>query len=112
MNKMMKDCCMSCTECRTMCLQTVQACLKKGGKLADAKLNLMLAECAQLCQMTADMAATGSDRCAMAAEACAKHCDDCARACEMTVENDLDVCAAMLRRCASSCRAMMTLVAA
>jgi hypothetical protein len=95
-----------------MCLQTMQNCLKKGGKFADAKLSLMLAECAQLCQVTADMAATDSARCAALADACAKHCDDCARMCDAMAESVLDECAASLRQCAAACRAIQPAVAA
>ena len=50
----MKDCCTCCTDTRAMCLQTMQMCLKKGGKLADARLCMMLVECAQLCQLCSD----------------------------------------------------------
>jgi hypothetical protein len=105
-NKMMQDCCTCCSMCRTMCLQTMQMCLQKGGKFADAKMNMMLAECAQLCQMTADMAATGSARMSPIAEICAKHCDDCARACDAMNESVLHECAAVLRECAAACRSM------
>ena len=112
MTKGMKECCTCCYECRTMCLKTMQDCLKKGGKLADAKLSLMLAECAQFCQVTADMAATGSARFASVAETCAKHCDDCARACDAMTESCLDECAAMLRECAAACRSIQSAVAA
>jgi hypothetical protein len=91
MNAKMRDCLTACSECRTMCLQTVQMCLEKGGKLADAKMNTLLAECAQLCQMT---------------EACAKHCDDCSRACDALNPSALRECAAALRQCAAACRAL------
>ena len=106
MNAKMRDCLTACSECRTMCLQTVQMCLEKGGKLADAKMNTLLAECAQLCQMTADMAATGSARVTPIAEACAKHCDDCSRACDALNPSALRECAAALRQCAAACRAL------
>jgi hypothetical protein len=106
----MKLCAACCLACRTRILQTMQLCLKRGGKLADARLQLMLSECAQLCLMTADMAAVDSERCAAIAEACAKECEACARACEAMPESALKECADALRECAAGCRSLLDAV--
>ncbi|NNN04843.1 MAG: hypothetical protein HKL90_02985 [Elusimicrobia bacterium] len=111
MNTRMQECCMSCSATRATCIQTMQMCLKKGGKLADAKLSLMLSECAQLCQMAADMGAADSERFNAAAQACAQHCDNCAHACDAMNESVLDECSAVLRECAELCRSMRSAVA-
>ena len=103
MNVAMKECCNCCSQTRALCLQTMQSCLKKGGKFADAKLCMMLMECAQTCQLLADLCSTGSGGAAKVAEACAKLCDECARCCDAMSEPELSKCAESLRRCAQAC---------
>jgi hypothetical protein len=106
MNAMVKECCSCCCETRSMCLATMQACLNKGGKMADAKLCMMLVECAQLCQTCADCCCSNSDRCAAVAAACAKLCEECARSCDSMCEPQLAKCSEMLRACAKACRCL------
>ena len=107
MNATAKGCCNRCCETRAACLTTMQWCLNRGGKLADAKLCMTLVECAQLCQICADACCTGSERCLLAAAACAKACDDSARACDAMCEPTLSACSRGLRDCAAACRTLL-----
>jgi hypothetical protein len=98
-----KECCCCCAEARQACLETLQMCLKKGGKCCDATLCLLLLECAQTCQICFDCCAIGSERCASLCATTAELCLKTAQCCEATGDKDMTECCKILRQCASAC---------
>lgn len=99
-----EECTKICCECRQECLRTMQFCLNKGGKFADSRLCLRLAEAMRLSQLAADCCTTGSEVLAKVLEACAGECEETARCCDALNEPELSRCAGKLRACAAACR--------
>ena len=104
----MQKCIDACLECHRICLETVNHCLIMGGKHAEASHIKRLLDCAQACQLSADLMTRQSDLHARMCALCADFCDACAADCEAIDPNDtlMKRCAEVCRRCAASCRAM------
>jgi len=104
----MRDCIANCTDCHTICVETVTHCLEMGGKHAEASHIRELLDCAQACSTSADFMLRGSDLHAGTCSVCADACDHCAESCERIADGDelMLRCAEMCRRCAESCRRM------
>jgi hypothetical protein len=98
------ECTRVCCECRQECLRTMQFCLNKGGKFADSRLCLRLAEAMRLSQLAADCCTTGSEALRTILESCAGECEETARCCDALAEPELTRCADKLRACAAACR--------
>lgn len=105
----MKSCIQNCLDCHSICLNTIQYCLQKGGEHAEPTHLRLLQDCAQICQTSADFMLRTSgfhhETCAV----CATLCDACAKSCE-SMGNDIQMkaCAQVCRRCAEICRSMST----
>ena len=105
----MRQCIENCTACHQVCLQTIQHCLGMGGKHAEQSHIRLMADCAQICAVSADfmlrMSLLHARTCEVCAEACRRCADDCER-----VGGGQDVqmkqCADICRRCAESCQRM------
>jgi hypothetical protein len=54
MNPEMRQCIDACTECSSICRETVNYCLERGGRLAEPKQLRMLMDCAEMCRTNAD----------------------------------------------------------
>lgn len=108
MSTEMRDCISNCTECHTICVETVNHCLEMGGKHAEASHIRELLDCAQVCATSADFMLRGSDLHANVCGVCAEACERCAESCERLAEEDelMLRCAEICRRCAESCRQM------
>lgn len=106
MSNEMNECCHMCAECSRVCLETVNHCLQKGGKHAEAKHIQLLLDCAEICQTSANFLARGSDVHDKVASLCADICEKCAESCEQIDPNDamMKQCAEMCHKCAESCR--------
>ena len=104
----MQRCIQECRNCASICLETVQHCLKLGGKHAEPAHIRMLMDCAEICQTSANFMLRGSPLHARACALCADACDRCAESCESTADGDeqMQRCADECRRCAESCREM------
>ncbi|PWC97614.1 four-helix bundle copper-binding protein [Azospirillum sp. TSO5] len=108
----MDDCIRNCTDCHTICLETVAHCLTKGGAHAEAGHIRLLLDCVDICRTSADFIIRGSRfhhlTCGACAEICAACADDCDR---MADDSMMKRCAEMCRRCAESCRSMSRMAA-
>lgn len=94
-----------CSECHDICEQMIyQHCLKLGGKHVEPEHLKLMADCAQICQTSADFMLRGSPRHQMTCGICAEICTACADDCERIGE--MEECVEVCRRCAESCREM------
>ena len=113
--KEMQQCIQNCFNCHSICLNTINYCLQKGGMHTEpAHIRLML-DCAEICQISANFMLRNSDFHIRTCGICAEVCDRCARDCDRVASpqenrmgNDaqMKACADMCRRCADSCRQM------
>ena len=102
-----QECIESCWRSHVMCLETERYCLGKGGLHAAASHLALLADCADMCEKTADTLLRRSSQHAVVCLACAQMCDACAQECEAFKDDDrMLACAKTCRDCASHCRDM------
>jgi hypothetical protein len=108
-NQQMQQCIDECTGCHQVCLRTIQHCLGMGGKHAEQAHVRVMADCAQICAVSADFMLRMSDlhgrTCGVCAEACQRCADDCDRV-GGGQDPQMKQCADACRRCAESCRKM------
>jgi hypothetical protein len=105
----MQECIKNCTDCHSICLETVQYCLEQGGKHAEPSHIGLLLDCAEICQTSANFMLRGSDLHPSTCAMCAEVCEMCARDCDrFGADTRMKACADMCRRCAESCRQMAT----
>jgi hypothetical protein len=108
----MQQCIQNCMECHRSCTETMVHCLAKGGRHADASHIRLLADCADICQTSAEFMMRQSDLHAGICTVCADVCDHCAHDCDgLKDDEQMGVCAAMCRQCAQSCRDMARMAA-
>ena len=107
-SQQMRECIQECAGCHQVCLQTIQHCLAMGGKHAEQAHIRLLADCAQICAVSADFMLRGSDLHADTCGTCAAVCHRCGEDCDRTGAGDeqMQLCADACRRCAASCRSM------
>ena len=104
----METCIRACTDCARACAETVDHCLRLGGKHAEAGHIKRLLDCVQSCQLSVELMTRGSDMAGRMCSLCAEFCDLCADDCEKMADGDETMlrCAETCRRCAEACRAM------
>lgn len=103
----MRACIQDCTDCHTVCVETIDHCLRLGGAHAEAGHMRLLLDCAQSCATSADFMLRGSDFHRPLCGLCAEICDRCAEDCERFGDDEqMRRCAELCRRCAESCRRM------
>jgi hypothetical protein len=103
----MQNCIQACTTCHGVCMETIQHCLKKGGKHAEPAHIRMLMDCAEICETSANYMLRGSDFHGMTCGVCAEVCERCADSCErFTDDTMMQRCAEACRMCAQSCHEM------
>lgn len=103
----MRACIRECEQCHSECLETVQHCLRKGGRHAEAEHVRLLLDCAEICQTSANFMTRGSDLHVETCRACAAVCEACAESCErMADDPQMKRCAEACRSCAKSCQQM------
>jgi len=94
-------------ECHTICLETIDHCLAKGGEHASPDHIKLLQDCAEICQTAANFMTRRSDLHNEICRACAEVCERCASSCEQMGDDEMmRRCAEACRRCAESCRQM------
>jgi hypothetical protein len=109
-SKEMQDCIRNCSDCHTVCIRTVNYCLKKGGEHAQVGHITILLDCADICATSANFMSRLSnvhqDTCAL----CAQVCSMCAVECESLNGEDEQIikCVEVCRACAESCEVMAT----
>lgn len=102
----MQRCIEDCQSCHDVCLETINHCLEMGGKHAEQPHIRLLADCAQICAVSADYMVRGSDLHGYTCATCAAVCERCAQDCERFDDDFMKRCADVCRRCADSCRKM------
>ena len=103
----MNDCIDNCTRCAAVCLETINYCLGKGGRHAEAQHIATMATCADMCAISAATMLRGANVQPAICSACAAVCRQCAISCEAFGDDpDMKRCAEACRRCAESCTAM------
>ncbi len=100
-------CIESCWRSHVMCLETERYCLETGGTHARPALIALLADCAEMCQKTANSMIRRSSQHAAVCIACAQLCDACAKECEAFKGDErMLLTAQTCRDCATHCREM------
>ena len=100
-------CIESCWRSHYMCLETGRYCLEKGGAYVMPAHLALLADCAEMCQTTANSMLRRSSQHAAVCIACAQLCDACAQECEAFKGDErVLLCARTCRDCAQHCRDM------
>lgn len=103
----MQNCIKECLSCHSICLETIQYCLQKGGKHASADHIQALRDCAEACQTSANFMLSSSPLHPRTCGVCAEACERCAKSCEaMGDDEQMKACAEECWRCAESCRKM------
>jgi hypothetical protein len=104
----MKKCAQLCLDCHALCTETIQHCLKLGGRHAAPQHIGLLLDCAQLCETTAQYLLRGSSLHEGICALCAHVCQQCAENCMQLAGDDQMVkqCADLCERCAGSCERM------
>jgi hypothetical protein len=101
----LQTCVESCWRTHVMCLETERYCLEKGGMHVMPAHVMLLADCAEMCQKTANSLLRLSSQHAAICVACAQVCDACAQDCEvMAGDERMLLCARTCRECANHCR--------
>ena len=107
LNEDLQRCITLCRECHDVCLHTVPHCLGKGGRHAAAAHVVLLLDCAEICETSANFMVRGSRLHTATCGACAEVCDRCAEDCERLGDDEvMRHCARTCRRCAESCHQM------
>lgn len=105
-----QTCIDSCWRSHVMCLETERYCLEKGGMHVMTKHMILLADCAEMCEKTANSLLRRSPQHAAVCIACAQLCDACAQECEAMKDDErMLLCARTCRECANHCREMSKL---
>ena len=102
-----EQCIDDCLDCHGICLESVDYCLKMGGRHAEHSHIRLLLDCSELCQTCTDFMLRGSDFSARICELNAEVCDLCAESCDQFSDDEnMKACADVCRRTAESCRQM------
>lgn len=108
MQEQMEECLQNCIDCYTVCTETAQHCLHTGGEHARPEHIRILADCASICQLSADFMLRSSQWHTAVCEVCAQICEECAQDCaRFDADEFMLECAEICRQCASSCREMV-----
>ncbi len=104
------NCINLCWECRTTCLDTLtNYCLFVGGDHAGPSHVIIMMDCIDMCQLTADFMKRNSYMHTEVCSVCADVCEACAASCERIKDAKLQRCAEICRLCARSCREVSVL---
>lgn len=106
----LRHCVQNCLDCYSICMETVQHCLKLGGKHAEQKHIGLMQVCAKICETSAAFMLSGSEFHDKTCGVCAEVCAACAASCSEMAGSDetMQRCAKICRECAESCRKMAT----
>ena len=109
----MRACIRLCLDCYASCTECTAHCVAMGGVHAEPAHLTAMADCARLCEESANFMLRSSDLHGSVCELCADACERCAVSCERIGGKDamMRKCAETCRRCAASCRAMAGMAA-
>jgi hypothetical protein len=109
-NPEMQECIQNCLTCHSVCLETINYCLQKGGKHAGAGHIKLLMDCTEICQASADFMLRESEMHGRVCAACAEVCARCEQSCrQFDGDSHMSDCAGICRQCAESCRRMASM---
>jgi hypothetical protein len=102
-----KACIDACTDTHHLCLEVLSSFLQPGGPKLDVGRYQLLADCAEICEISGNFMLSGSTRSHLLAEICAPLCDETAESCAQMHDPSFDACAEACRRAAATCRTVM-----
>lgn len=108
-----KSCIELCWSCRSICQEVLyHHCMRVGGRHIEQRHVRIMADCIQICQVSADFMTRGSDLHAAVCAATAEVCEACAESCDALDGEEMKHCADACRCCASACRGMAVAIPA
>lgn len=112
-NEAMQQCIDNCTDCHSICVETLNQNIEMGDKFAEIEHIRALQDCARMCATSADFMLRDSELHPKVCGVCAEACERCADSCETRVDGDelMLECIEMCRECARSCREMAQMAA-
>jgi hypothetical protein len=111
LSREMQECIQNCSNCHSVCLQTVTYCLSMGGMHAEASHIRLMLDCVEICQTSANFMLRGSDLHTRTCAVCAEVCERCAQDCDRFGDDaQMKLCADTCRQCAESCRRMASMI--
>ncbi len=100
------DCIQACWTARHECQKMLYTtCLETGGEHTAPEHVKLMADCIEICQVTADFLTRHSENHALLCHACAIVCEHCAASCEHV--GGMEECVKACRDCARICRKMV-----
>jgi uncharacterized protein DUF326 len=103
-DRALQECIEECSTCHHVCLLTSAHCLSQGGAHVRAEHLTLLADCADVCQTTANLMLRGSEQHGFTCAACAAICSACEQSCAAFPDDRaMRECADACRRCADAC---------
>jgi hypothetical protein len=99
-----KACIDACTDCHHVCLEVLSSFLQPGGPELDTERYQLLADCAEICEISANFMLSASTRSHLLCGICAPLCDETAESCATVRDDRFAACAATCRRAAAACR--------
>lgn len=107
MNPQLDECIRLCLDCARVCTETMAYCHEMGGAHVQPEHIKLLADCEEICQLSAHFMLRGSEFHTQTCGVCAEVCESCAAGCEQFDDDaTMAACVEACRRCAESCRAM------
>jgi hypothetical protein len=86
-------------------------CHEMGGDHVQPEHIKLMADCEEICQLSAHFMLRGSEFHAQTCGVCAEVCERCAEECEQFDDATMTSCAEICRDCAESCREMARMAA-
>lgn len=103
----MQQCIQNCLDCHSICLNTITYCLQQGGQHAEMAHIVLMQDCVEICQTSANFMLKNSPLHGRTCDVCAEVCERCGRDCDRFPEDfQMQFCAEICRRCAETCREM------
>lgn len=100
----MSECIDNCLNCYKTCLETISSAYTQPDHNHD--LIIYLANCARICQTSAEFMISGSHLHTITCRACSEVCEHCYQECEKMDDSSFKQCGEVCRKCADSCRMM------
>jgi hypothetical protein len=97
----------ACANCHHVCLELLSSFLQPNGPKLDVERYQLLADCAEICEISANFMLSASTRSYLLCEICGPLCDETSESCRKVEDPSFQVCANAARRAAAACRAVV-----